>query len=65
MKRYKISVLLPQSTEVVVADIQAAHNEATKMVPKDEHGGLLGVVQTIEYIEDVITDPMDFGDDVA
>jgi len=57
MKRYRIIVMVPHAKEVVVADVQAAHNEATKLVEAQALGDLAARVHTIEEIEDV---PGDF-----
>ena len=64
MKRYKITVMLPHTQEVVVADLQEAHSEATKLVPKDDTGALMGTVTSIEFVGDVQTDDI-FPEDPA
>jgi hypothetical protein len=61
MKRFRITLMVPHSTEVVVADAQAAHNEATRLAQAPADGSPPAIVQSIEEIEDVITEPIDFG----
>ena len=53
MKRFKITLLVPQIKEVVVADAQAAHNEATRLAGG---AGVTAIVSSIEYVEDVDTE---------
>lgn len=60
MKRFKITLMVPHSREVVVADAQAAHNEATRLATIPVDGSPCAVVHSIEEIEDVITEPIDF-----
>jgi hypothetical protein len=65
MKRFKITLMVPHSTEVVVADAQAAHNSATHLAnqPTHEQDAPATFVHSVEEIEDVITEPIDFGVD--
>ena len=60
MKRFRITLMVPHSTEVVVADAQAAHNEATRLAGKDTDSQPQAIVQSIEFIGDVQTEPLDF-----
>ncbi len=60
MKRYLIELMMPVKHEVVVADLQAAHNEATKLAGKDEKGTPLGIVSSITLLGEVQTEPLDF-----
>jgi hypothetical protein len=62
MKRFKITLLVPHSTEIVVASVQEAHNEATRLVEADVQSGPAAVVHSIEEIGDIQTDPIPFGD---
>ena len=66
MKRYKITIMVPHVEEVVVTDAQAAHNEAKRLAGKT-HGGLPdATVHSIEFVNDVQTEPLDFpGGDAA
>jgi len=61
MKRFKITLLVPHSTEVVVADIQAAHNEATRLANQPTDSGAAAIVQAIEDLGPVATEEIDFG----
>ena len=63
MKRYRIVVMIPHAEEVVVADTQEAHNEATKLANASELGDIKAIVQSIQFIEDVQTDSF-FDDDI-
>jgi len=58
MKRFRITMLVPSVSEVVVADAQAAHNEATRLAGKDEDGRPAAVVKSIEFVGDVQTEPL-------
>lgn len=61
MKRFKITLLVPHSREIVVADTQAAHNEATRLASANVvPGEPKAIVSSIEEIEDVQTEPIDF-----
>lgn len=60
MKRYLIKLMMPVEKEVVVADLKAAHHEATKLVGKDNQGTLLGIVSSIKFLGEVQTEPLDF-----
>lgn len=60
MKRYLIKVMMPLEKEVVVNDLQAAHNEATKLVGKDDTGAPLGIVSSITLLGEIATEPLDF-----
>ena len=60
MKRYNITLLVPHSTEVIVADAQAAHNEATRLAGPDGNGSPQAIVQSIEFLGDVETEPLNF-----
>jgi hypothetical protein len=55
MKKYRIVLLVPHSTEVVVTDVQGAHNEATKLAYAHTASQAYGkaVVQSIEFVEEV------------
>ena len=61
MKRFKITLMVPHSTEVVVADMQAAHNEATRL-SQPAASGLAAIVHSVEELGDVVTEEIDFGD---
>ena len=56
MKRFKIVLLVPHSREVVVRDVQEAHNEATRLAEADGHSGIKATVHSVEEIGDVQTD---------
>ena len=58
MKRYKITMMVPETFEVVVIDAQAAHNEATRLAGKDDEGRPAAIVQSIEFLGDVQTEPL-------
>lgn len=64
MKRYKITLMIPAEEEVVVSDLQAAHNEATRLAVamggKTPAGAPKALVQSIEFIGDVATEPLNF-----
>lgn len=61
MKRYKITLLVQHSREVVVADAQAAHNEATRLANANvAPGEWPAIVHSVEYVSDVQTDPIQF-----
>jgi len=60
MKIYEIVMMTPAKREVIVADTQAAHNEATKMVAAAEQAGTRIIIQSIEYKGEVQTDPLPF-----
>ena len=60
MKRFKITLMVPHSREIVVADAQAAHNEASRLATAPLEGEPSALVHSIEEIEDVITEPLDF-----
>jgi hypothetical protein len=62
MKRFKITLMIPHSTEIVVATMQEAHNEATRLASAEVHEGPKARVHSVEEIEDVTTDPIDFGE---
>lgn len=57
MKRFKITLLVPQTKEIVVADAQAAHNEASRLA---NGAGAKAIVSSIEFIENVETE-LDLG----
>ena len=62
MKRYKITLMVPHSREIVVADAQAAHNEATRLARSGiAPGEAAAIVHSVEYINDVQTEEIDFG----
>ena len=63
MKRYLIKLMMPAEEEVIVADLQAAHNEATKLAGKDEHGTPIGIVSSITLLGEIDTEPLDFTDE--
>ena len=61
MKRYKITLMVPQVKEVVVENVQAAHNEATRLAGTGENGTTpQAIVKSIEFVGDVQTEPLDF-----
>lgn len=62
MKRYQITLLVPQTKEVVVRDAQAAHNEATRLAGG---AGAKAIVSSIEFVGDVQTEPLDFPEGAA
>ena len=62
MKRFKITLMVPHSTEIVVADAQAAHNEATRLADADVHEGPKALVHSVEEVGDVQTELIDFGE---
>jgi len=62
MKRYKITLMVPHSTEIVVASVQEAHNEATRLAGGDVAEGPKAMVHSVEEIGDIQTDPIPFGD---
>lgn len=64
MKRYRITLMVPHIKEVVVADAQGAHNEATRLATPVA-GQPPALVHSIEEIGDVVTEPIDFGPEVA
>jgi hypothetical protein len=56
MKRFKITVMVPQSEEVVVSCAQDAHNAATRMVAAPlVTGGPAAVIHSIEEIEEPVS----------
>jgi hypothetical protein len=61
MKRFRITMLVPHSTIVVVPDAQAAHNEATRLAEPPTDGSGRAIVQSIEEIDEIQTEPIDFG----
>lgn len=62
MKRFKITLLVPHSREVVVADAQAAHNEATRLAKANVlPGDHPAIVHSVEFINDIQTEEIDFG----
>lgn len=61
MNRFKITLMVPHSTEIVVATMQEAHNEATRLAAAEVYDGPKAVVHSVEEIESVNTDPIDFG----
>jgi len=62
MKRFKITLMVPHSKEIVVGSVQEAHNEATRLASAEVHEGPKAMVHSVEEIEDVNTDPIDFGE---
>ena len=61
MKRFKITLLVPHSREIVVVDAQAAHNEATRLATAHTaNNEPKAIVSSIEEIEDVQTEPIEF-----
>jgi len=60
MKRFKIVLMVPNVTEVVVADAQAAHNEATRMAAITADGLPPARVHMVEFLNDVVTEEIDF-----
>ncbi len=62
MKRYKITLLIPYSQETVVATAQDAHNEATRLANAHTADEAKAIVQSIEFLNDVQTEPLDFND---
>lgn len=56
MKRFRIVLMVPQAQEVVVADAQEAHNEATKFATAYTDGDIKAIVQSIQFIEDIQTE---------
>ena len=58
MKRYRITLLIPQVTEVTVYNAQAAHNEATKLAKANMLGGLKPIVHSVEHIDDIEGEPV-------
>jgi len=62
MKRFRITLLVPHSREIVVADTQAAHNEATRLAKANvAPGEQAAIVNSIEFLGDVMTEEIDFG----
>lgn len=61
MKRFRIVMMVPCVKEVEVADVQAAHNSATKFAEAQALGDLDASVYSIEFIEDVQPELVDFG----
>jgi len=64
MKRYRIVLMVAQAQEVVVADLQEAHNEATKLASATVLGDIKSIVQSIEFVSDVQTEEINFGNDL-
>ena len=60
MKRYKITLLVEHSKEVIVASAQEAHNEATRLAGTKGDGTPKAIVQSIELLGDVETTPLNF-----
>jgi len=60
MRRYKITVMVPRSKEVVVADEAAAHRAAIQFATDQHKDSLLAIVHSIEYIGAVQTEALDF-----
>ena len=56
MQRYKITLLVPHSREIIVADVQAAHNEATRLAKGTLEGEMAAIVHSIEYLSEVKTE---------
>jgi len=68
MKRFKITLMVPHSKEIVVTDAQAAHNEATRLAAATVQDGPKALVHSVEELEDVQTEPvgyeLEFGADI-
>jgi len=62
MKRFKITLMVPHSKEIVVATMQEAHNEATRLAAGEVAEGPKAMVHSVEEIEGVVTEPIDFGE---
>jgi len=60
MKRFKITLMVPHSKEIVVANAQEAHNEATRLAAAEVHEGPKALVHSVEELGDIQTDPIDF-----
>ena len=60
MKRYRITLLVPQTKEIVVKDAQAAHNEASRLAAAHALGSLKPVVHSVEYLEEVVTEEINY-----
>jgi len=56
MKRFKIMLMTPHAQEVVVADAQEAHNEATRLADAAVQDGMKAIVLSVQEIEDVQVD---------
>jgi hypothetical protein len=54
MKLFRITLLVPHVSEVLVMDAQAAHNEATRLAKANAldmpHGK--AIVQSVEFVQD-------------
>ena len=61
MKRFKITLMVPHSKEIVVATVQEAHNEATRLASAEVHGGPKAIIHSVEELGFVTTEPIDFG----
>ena len=61
MNRYKITLMVPHTTEIVAATMQEAHNEATRLASAEVHEGPKAMVHSVEEIDTVITE-IDFGE---
>lgn len=60
MNRYKIVLMVPTVTEVIVSDPQAAHNEATRLAAAQAEGLPQTSVHSIECLGKVETEEIDF-----
>ena len=59
MKRFRITLLVAHSTEVDVADAQAAHNEATRLAGANVLPGEKPAI--VHSIEDITPKELDLG----
>jgi hypothetical protein len=62
MKRFKITILVPHSREILATDLQEAHKEAVRLVHDDDtHPGTpKAVLHSVKFIQDE-PEPIDFG----
>ena len=62
MKRYKITLLVPHSKEILAANEQEAHKEATRLTQVDNTRDEVpkAILHSVEYIRNE-PEPIDFG----
>lgn len=63
MKRFKITLLIPHSKEIVVETMQEAHNEASRLAAARAAPGPKAIVHSVEEVGFVTTEPIDFDPD--
>lgn len=61
MKRFRITLMVPHSTEIIAGTMQEAHNEATRLVSAGVYdNGPRALVHSVEALEDLIVEEIDF-----